>query len=178
MSALTVWVRGAAPLEGWTVSQAALEVVVIVGVVLLVVVIATVWVAGEAAPCWPLKLSVVGVALRAGGGGARLATVKLAVSVWTPALVVTSAVIEWLPSVSWVVSKSVALPFAAVVAKSKGAAFSVTRGVPVAVGLSSQKRTWVAPVAGVVKTAMLPATVAPPSAEAGARVADELTCSE
>ena len=78
MSALTVWVRGAAPLEGWTVSQAALEVVVIVGVVLLVVVIATVLVAGEAAPCWPLKLSVVGVALRAGAAVTVRVTVVVA----------------------------------------------------------------------------------------------------
>ena len=57
------------------------------------------------------------------------------------------------------VLKSVALPFAAVPAKSKAAAFSVCLGVPVAAGLSSQKRTWVTPVVGVVKTAMLPATV-------------------
>src|SRR2546430_4028066 len=84
---------------------------------------------------------------------AQSPTVKVAVTTSVPpALLSIAAVIVCEPLAMVVVLVGLAVPLAAVPAKSQGPAPSVWRGVPLICGLSSQKRTRVTPLAGEVNT--------------------------
>ncbi len=139
---------GVAPLSGLTVSQAAVSLSVKAAVPLVAV--SVTWV-----EVFPPSGTVRGTGPSGfhARAGAWFATVKVALTTSAPpAARSRAAVMTWAPSATWAVLNGCAAPPAAVPAKSKGALFSVWRGVPVIPGLSRKKRTRVTPVSGPVKT--------------------------